>query len=383
MTHSPEVSATSAKRLEQTLDLVKQCAADRTVTRDVLDQVAVMAGLTDEELSMLPQTVLSDGILIIEAAVGSSPAEEAREPATAPPAVLDLEAAAAAAWRVMERDRTQLHPERRLLTAEQEVGLWFLLRGGHERLEEEPDDAVFARIPVDDPRRRARDAFVLHNLRLVHSLVPGWCDQGLDYEDLFQHGVLGLMHAVCKFDGRRGLKFSTYATWWIRQSLSRAVADTGAAIRIPVHLHDSMRKVSATESRLRREGRKSSAVDVAMTCGLTVPEVEKIRKLSRVTDSCDRVVRDGVALGELLRGNSVLGPEDVLRHKWSREAIECLLVELPPREADVLRRRIGLVDGDIETLDRIGVSYNVTRERIRQLEVRALKHIRQQHSRLQ
>ncbi|WP_346018839.1 sigma-70 family RNA polymerase sigma factor [Streptosporangium nondiastaticum] len=369
--------------MRQTVDLVKQCAADGTVTRDVLDRVAVMAGLTDEELLMLPHTVLDEGILIVDVAANSSPSEAPGDPAAIPSAVLDLEAAAAAAWQVMERDRTQPHPEGRLLTAEQEVGLWFLLRGGHDHLDEEPDDAAFASIPVDDPRRRARDAFVLHNLRLIHSLVPGWCDQGLEYEDLVQHGVLGLMHAVCKFDGRRGLKFSTYATWWIRQSLSRAVADTGAAIRIPVHLHDSMRKVSATESRLRREGRPCSAVDVAMACGLAVPEVDKVRKLSRVTDSCDRVVRDGVALGELLRGNSVPGPEDVLRHKWSREVVECLLGDLSPREADVLRRRIGLVDGEIETLDRIGVIYNVTRERVRQLEVRALKRIRQQSACLQ
>ncbi|MEV6401568.1 sigma-70 family RNA polymerase sigma factor [Streptomyces bobili] len=119
-------------------------------------------------------------------------------------------------------------------------------------------------MPPQDLRIRARDCLVLHNQRLVHKLVPRYLDQGLDYDDLFQHGALGLMRAARKFDPAKGFKFSTYATWWVRQAISRGIADEGAVIRIPVHMHEQVRKVALAERTLAIQGRPAGVADVAV-----------------------------------------------------------------------------------------------------------------------
>jgi RNA polymerase primary sigma factor len=234
-------------------------------------------------------------------------------------------------------------------------------------------------LPADDIRRVARDAFVLHNTRLVYSIVLGYLGQGLEEEDLAQHGTLGLIRAVRKFDPRMGHKFSTYATWWIRQSITRAIADEGAAIRIPVHMHEKMRKVAATESALRRADRPSAAVDVALATGLDVRTVDEVRALTKVTDSLDRVVGDGVHLGDFLfLLDRTPGPEEILQEMISEQAVEGWLASLPDKQADILRRLLGLNGDEPQTLEQIGRHYGVTRERIRQLEMKALDSIREQ-----
>jgi RNA polymerase primary sigma factor len=378
-----EMAAQDPERLEHVLPLVARCAVDNAVPADRLRRIGVLAGLDPAEMSALPEAVRKAGYEIVEAepsvkvwpdVADAKAPRQADKPGNPP----DLDAAVAAARRLLASDRRRQRPDRRLLSAEEEVGLGVLLRGGNDQLDVEPADSLFAELPADNERRRARDALVLHNQRLVHSNVRGYLDRGLEYDDLAQHGMLGLMHAACKFDGTQGYKFSTYATWWIRQALSQAVADEGATIRIPVHMHETMRKVAATETRLRAENRPATAVDVALACGLDVPTIDKVRRLSRVTDSLDRVILDGMSLGEVLSAvDPAPSPEQVLRHKFSRQVVEGLLRVLPDREADILRRRIGLVDGDVQTLDEVGSHYGVTRERIRQLESRALKRLRE------
>ncbi|MFG3515200.1 sigma-70 family RNA polymerase sigma factor [Streptomyces bobili] len=200
----------------------------------------------------------------------------------------DLTAAVAAALAVLENDRFRRRPEARLLSAEAEVGLAVLVRGGPDRLAEEPDDETLSGLPPQDLRIRARDCLVLHNQRLVHKLVPRYLDQGLDYDDLFQHGALGLMRVARKFDPAKGFKFSTYATWWVRQAISRGIADEGAVIRIPVHMHAQVRKVALAERTLAIQGRPAGVADVAVYCDMTTQKVEEARKLSRRTDSLDR-----------------------------------------------------------------------------------------------
>ncbi|WP_269812593.1 sigma-70 family RNA polymerase sigma factor [Streptomyces atratus] len=165
---------------------------------------------------------------------------------------------------------------------------------------EEPDDETLSGLPSDDLRIRARDCLVLHNQRLVHKMVPRYLEQGLDYDDLFQHGALGLMRAARKFDPAKGFKFSTYATWWVRQSISRGIADEGAVIRIPVHMHEQVRKVALAERTLAMQGRPAGVADVAVYCDMTMQKVEEARKLSRRTDSLDRVIGDGVTLGDFI-----------------------------------------------------------------------------------
>ncbi|CAL9379052.1 RNA polymerase sigma factor RpoD [Streptomyces sp. enrichment culture] len=286
----------------------------------------------------------------------------------------DLTAAVAAALAVLENDRFRRRPETRLLSAEAEVGLAVLVRGGPDRMTEEPDDDTLSGLPSDNLRIRARDCLVLHNQRLVHKMVPRYLEQGLDYEDLFQHGVLGLMRAARKFDPAKGFKFSTYATWWIRQSISRAIADEGAVIRIPVHMHEQMRKVALAERTLAVQGRPAGIADVAVHCDMTLRKVEEIRRLSRRTDSLDRVIGDGVTLGDFIGWTNPLPPvEKVVLDSMLLGQIMSVVDTLPEREAHILIRRLGLDGDEPSTLDELGRQIGRTRERVRQIESKAKK----------
>ncbi|MET8163735.1 sigma-70 family RNA polymerase sigma factor [Streptomyces sp. NPDC005329] len=284
----------------------------------------------------------------------------------------------AAALTVLEDDRFRRRADTRLLSAEAEVGLAVLLRGGPDRLAGEPDDDTLSGLPHDDLRIRARDCLVLHNQRLVHKLVPRYLEQGLDYEDLFQHGALGLMRAARKFDPSKGFKFSTYATWWIRQSISRGIADEGAVIRVPVHMHEQIRKVALAERTLAVQGRAAGVADVAVYCDMTMQKVEEARKLSRRTDSLDRVVGDGVTLGDFIGWTNPLPPVDkaVLDAMLLEQAL-AVVDTFAEREARILVRRLGLDGDQTLTLDELGREFGVTRERIRQIEVKILPVFRQ------
>ncbi|MEV6652953.1 sigma-70 family RNA polymerase sigma factor [Streptomyces sp. NPDC051219] len=286
----------------------------------------------------------------------------------------DLTAAVAAALAVLENDRLRRRPETRLLSTEAEVGLAVLLRGGPDRMAEEPDDDTLSGLPPDDIRIRARDCLVLHNQRLVHKMVPRYLEQGLDYDDLFQNGALGLMRAARKFDPAKGFKFSTYATWWVRQSISRAIADEGAVIRIPVHMHEQIRKVALAERTLAVQGRPAGVADVAVYCDMTLQKVEEARKLSRRTDSLDRVIGDGVTLGDFIGWTNPLPPvEKGVLDAMLLEQIMSVVDTLSEREAHILVRRLGLDGDEPSTLDELGKQIGRTRERVRQIESKAKK----------
>ncbi|MET8409432.1 sigma-70 family RNA polymerase sigma factor [Streptomyces sp. NPDC005195] len=285
----------------------------------------------------------------------------------------DLTAAVAAALAVLKIDRVRRKPGMYLLSAEAEVGLAVLIRGGPEHMAEEPDDETLRDLPPDDLRVRARDCFVLHNQRLVHKMVPRYLEQGLDYDDLFQHGALGLMRAARKFDPTKGFKFSTYATWWVRQSITRGIADEGAVIRIPVHMHEQIRKVALAERTLAVQGRPAGVADVAVYCDMTMRKVEEARKLSRRTDSLDRVVGDGVTLGDFIGWTNPLPAVDKgVLDRWLLEEALAVVDTFTEREARILVRRLGLDGDEPSTLDELGREFGVTRERIRQIEVKAL-----------
>ncbi|MDX2682468.1 sigma-70 family RNA polymerase sigma factor [Streptomyces soliscabiei] len=289
----------------------------------------------------------------------------------------DLMAAVAAALTVLENDRFRRRPDTRLLSAEAEVGLAVLLRGGPDPLAEEPDDGTLSGLRRDDLRIRARDCLVLHNQRLVHKMVPRFLGQGLDYEDLFQHGVLGLMRAARKFDPAKGFKFSTYATWWVRQSISRAIADEGAVIRIPVHMHEQIRKVALAERTLAVQGRPAGVADIAVYCDMTMQKVEEARRLSRRTDSLDRVIGDGVTLGDFIgRANPLPPVEKVVLDAMLLEQVMEVVATLSDREALILVRRLGLDGDEPSTLDELGRQIGRTRERVRQIETKAKKKFR-------
>ncbi len=379
----PTTTTASPDRPARALALVRRYIPAGHVTREQLSRFGRLAGLGVEEIASLPKRAKKAGITVLV----EKPALTRPEPATTPtrkpkPALKeptsDYAQAAAIARRLISDDRLRANLSSRLLSATEELGLSILLRGGVDRMGVEPTNEELSALPADDIRRIARDTFVLHNTRLVYSILPAYLGQGLEEEDLVQHGTLGLFTAVRKFDPRLGNKFSTYATWWIKQAITRAIADEGAAIRIPVHMHERMRKVAATESELRRAGKPATAVDVALATGLDVRMVNEVRTLSNVTDSLDRIVGDGVHLGDLLSLiDPTPGPEQMLLEMLSALAVEEWLAPLPDKEADILRRRLGLNGDEPQTLEQIGLHYGVTRERIRQLEVKALKQIRE------
>ncbi|MGC2996901.1 sigma-70 family RNA polymerase sigma factor [Streptomyces sp. G35A] len=284
----------------------------------------------------------------------------------------DLAGAVAAALAVLEADRFERRPGKRLLTAEAEVGLTVLLRGGADRVTREPDEEELKALPRDDLRVRARDCLVVHNQGLVHSLARTVLEQGLEYEDLFQHGVLGLMRATRKFDPTMGNKFSTYATWWIRQAMTRAIADEGALIRVPVHMHEQMRKVARAERALANEGRRANDADVAVRCDITLQKVQEIRRLTRRTDSLDRVIGDGATLADFVGRTHVLpSVEKQVLDALTLKEVLAVLETFTEREHGILMRRLGLDGNEPLTLDELGRMYGVTRERIRQIEVKA------------
>jgi RNA polymerase primary sigma factor len=297
------------------------------------------------------------------------------------PPISEKRAADISAARSLLAERRFLRrPAKRILTAREETGLTLLLRGWPTASGvAEPTEEELAALPRSDVRRQAYEALVEHNTGLVHDLRKKYTGQGLEDEDLLHHGVLGLMHAICKFDPTRGFKLSTYAYHWIRQAMTRAIADFGSAIRIPVHLHEEMHKVAAAEAKLHALGRAATKEAVAVATGLTVTRVTEIRGISRVTASLDRELFEGANLGDALSHDlPSLGPEDLLYPQWSREDVEQrLLSKLDAKSADILRRRSGLIDEDVQTLDAIGSVYGVTRERIRQLETKARNRLKE------
>jgi RNA polymerase primary sigma factor len=286
-------------------------------------------------------------------------------------------AAVAAARRLLSVDalvqERLLH--KRLLTAELEVGLALLMRGGAHAA---PGDVVFGDLIGE--ARTAADALLLHNQRLVYKMARKYPATGMAYEDLVQFGFLGLMRAVEKFDPTAGFKFSTYATWWIRQSITRGIADHARLIRFPVHMVERLQKVWRTRDRLTTDGETPSVHELALSTGFTDDQVREAIRLGRFEPlSLDMPVGpDGEAtLGDLLdlkddRPDAV----DEITFVMLQEQLHAVLDTLSEREAGVISMRFGLTDGEEKTLDQIGKVYGVTRERIRQIEKKTMSLLR-------
>ena len=301
-----------------------------------------------------------------------------------------------------------------LLTGEEEVGLSQRIHRGKDaaaRLLEEPD--------LDDNTRdelafqisdglAAQKRLTSANLRLVVSVAKRYIGRGMTFSDLISEGNIGLLRAVQKFDHELGFKFSTYATWWIRQAISRAIADQARTIRIPVHMVESINRLSRVQRRLAQElGRDPSPEEMALELDLLAPEdkraieeairnerpldpelerrwqraavkVQRIHRVSQEPMSLDMPVgqEENSSLGDFIEDETLPGPADAANHQLLREQMQDILSQLTQREREVLEMRFGLADGTSHTLEEVGQHFGVTRERIRQIEAKALRKLR-------
>lgn len=257
-----------------------------------------------------------------------------------------------------------------LLTSEEEIVLAKTVEAGMraDALPEEKESA-----------REAKKELADRNLRLVVSIAKKYLGRGLQFLDLIQEGNLGLLKAVDKFDYTKGYKFSTYATWWIRQAITRAIADQARTIRVPVHMVETINKLNRISRQLLQEnGREATNEELAKAMGVSLAKIREVKKIAQDPISLETPIgeKEDSHLGDFIEDHEAIAPDDAAGSILLREQIEELLTGLTERERQVLELRFGLKDGKTRTLEEVGKYFDVTRERIRQIEGKALSKLK-------
>jgi RNA polymerase primary sigma factor len=347
---------------------------------------ATKSGLAPESIDDIVRALADSGVEVV--VDGPSPAEIAQVAAQDEEDLPSLDdsgpAASADLVRVYLREIGRVP----LLTAELEVELARRVEAGvfaGERLADGSRLAIelrreLALIAADG--ERAKSQLIEANLRLVVSIAKRYSGRGLPFLDLIQEGNLGLIRAVEKFDYTRGYKFSTYASWWIRQAVSRAVADQARTIRIPVHMVETVNRILRAQRLLVQSlGREPTIAEIAERVDLPPERVGEIRRLAMEPVSLHSPVgeEDGSELGDLIEDSESIAPADIVSIGLLQSHVEEVLTHLGEREREVVRMRYGLTDGEPRTLEEVGRAFGVTRERVRQIEAKSLAKLRHPH----
>lgn len=328
--------------------------------QDILDAIGEM-DFDPEQLEKLYDDLEAMGIEIVED-IEDLPLEDLELQVTASVEHNDDDAAIIAAENVAIDDPVKVYLK--------EIGRVPLLT---------PDEEINLAIRISEGNVAAKKRLSEANLRLVVSIAKRYLGRGMQFLDLIQEGNLGLIKAVEKFDYTKGFKFSTYATWWIRQAITRAIADQARTIRIPVHMVETINKVKKVSSQLlHQNGHEPTADEIALELDMSVDKVREIMRVAQEPVSLETPIgeEEDSHLGDFIPDDDAPAPADAASHTLLKEQLSEVLDTLTPREEKVLRLRFGLEDGRSRTLEEVGKEFNVTRERIRQIEAKALRKLR-------